>query len=127
MGRPIVAVLKTNPETVIDDYRRLMHLVKYEEHLSKGHNLLIKLNLSWTKYFPSCSSEPWQLEGVLKTLIDDGFKRENLIAVENKTVVTDPIKGAKNNLWSPILKKLGVPFISRHSRNSGFKKWIGAD
>ena len=30
----------------------------YRETLDPGQDTLIKLNLSWTKYFPSCSSQP---------------------------------------------------------------------
>lgn len=107
-----VVVLKTNPETILDDYKELMHLAEYEKFISKGKDTLLKLNLSWTKYFPSCSSQPWQVEGVVRTLIEDGFSKERLFPIENKTVVTDPIKGAINNKWLPILEKYGFPFIS---------------
>jgi len=107
-----VVVLKTTPQTVLDTYKELMHLAEYEKFISKDIDTLIKLNLSWTKYFPACSSEPWQLEGVVKTLIDDGFSSEKVLPVENKTVVTDPVKGAHNNKWMPILEKYELPFIS---------------
>ena len=112
MKRSKVVVLKTCPETVLDDYKRLMHLAEYEKFISKDRDTLLKLNLSWTKYFPSCSTQPWQVEGVVRTFIEDGFSRERLFAVENKTVVTNPIKGAMNNRWFPIFKKYNVPFIS---------------
>ncbi len=111
MARTKVAVLKTSPESVLDDYRKLMHLADYERVISKENTTLIKLNLSWTKYFPSCSSQPWQLEGVVETLIEDGYHNEKLVAVENKTVVTNPVKGAKNNKWTPILEKNGIDFV----------------
>ncbi len=108
--RAKVAVLKTRPETVLEDYRSLMHLADYQRHLPKDRDTLVKLNLSWTKYFPACSSEPWQVEGVIRTLIGDGFTRERLFPVENKTVVTNPIKGAKANKWLPVLEKYGLGF-----------------
>jgi uncharacterized protein (DUF362 family) len=88
-----------------------MHLAEYEQVIDKTKDTIIKLNLSWTKYFPACSTQPWQLEGVLRTLLEDGFDRERLLPVENKTVVTNPRKGAKNNLWLPILEKYGLPFL----------------
>lgn len=110
MAKSRVAVLRTSPQTILDDYRRLMHMAGYESFISKDIETLIKLNLSWTKYFPSCSSQPWQLEGLIQTLIQDGYEREKLTAVENKTVVTEPKKGAKNNKWTPILEKYGVPY-----------------
>lgn len=106
-----VAVLRTSPQSVLEDYKKLMHLADYESFISKDNDTLIKLNLSWTKYFPSCSSQPWQVEGVIRTLLEDGYKKEKLFPVENKTVVTNPIKGAKNNKWTPILEKNGLQFI----------------
>jgi len=111
MGRVRVAVLKTSPETVLEDIRTLMGLADYQSFLPKDRDTLIKLNLSWTKYFPSCSSQPWQVEGVVRTLLDDGYSREKLIPVENKTVVTNPMKGARNNKWLPILGKYGLEFV----------------
>jgi uncharacterized protein (DUF362 family) len=111
MGRSRVVALKTSPETVLEDYKRLMHQAEYEESVSRDRDTLLKLNLSWTKYFPACSSQPWQVEGVVRTLIEDGFSKERLFPVENKTVVTCPRKGAINNKWLPILERYGLPFI----------------
>src|SRR5262245_61105941 len=96
MLKATVVVLKTTPETVLDDYRRLMHMAEYEGFIDKTKDTILKLNLSWTKYFPACSSQPWQLEGVVRTLSEDGFVRTRLFPVENKTVVTNPRQGAKN-------------------------------
>src|SRR5262249_53675490 len=106
----IVAVVKTRPETVLDDYRRVMHLADYPSVLHDDRTTFAKLTLSWTKFFPSCSSQPWQVEGVLKTLLDDGFQPERLHPVENKTVVTHPRQGATNNRWLPVLERYGIPF-----------------
>src|ERR1700752_622027 len=82
-----VAVIRTRPETVIEDYGRVMDLAGYRQVITRDRDSLLKLNLSWTKYFPACSSQPWQVEGVLKTLLEDGFPQEKLHPVENKTVV----------------------------------------
>ena len=111
MSRVRVAVLKTSPETILEDTRVLMTLADYQRFLDKDKDILIKLNLSWTKYFPSCSSEPWQVEGAVRTLLEDGYSRRKLIPVENKTVVTNPMKGAGNNKWLPVLEKYGLKFI----------------
>ena len=106
-----VAVIKTGPGTVLNDYAKLMEMAGYRDYISTDKDTLIKLNLSWTKYFPSCSSQPWQVEGVVKKLLDDGYRKETLLPVENKTVVTDPVKGAKNNKWMSVLDRYGLPFI----------------
>jgi uncharacterized protein (DUF362 family) len=105
-----VAAIRTTPATVLDDYRRLLHLAAYEGFIDRSKDVILKLNLSWTKYFPACSSQPWQVEGVVRTLIEDGFPRTRIIPVENKTVVTDPRKGARNNLWTPILDRYRLTF-----------------
>ncbi|MBI3456096.1 MAG: DUF362 domain-containing protein, partial [Candidatus Rokubacteria bacterium] len=111
MARAMVAVLRTTPETVVADYGRLLRLAEYDRVLPREGELLLKLNLFWTRYFPACSTQPWQLEGVVRTLLEDGYRRERLHPVENKTVVTDPRKGAVANKWLPILERAGLPFI----------------
>ena len=103
-----VAVLKTTPQTVLQDYSKLMHLAEYQKFLPKKYETILKLNLSWSLYYPACSTEPWQLDGVLKTMTEDGYK--SLHAVENKTVVTKPWKGAEGNKWLPVLNKYGLKF-----------------
>ncbi|HZE89882.1 MAG TPA: DUF362 domain-containing protein [Verrucomicrobiae bacterium] len=108
--RSRVAVLKTDVSTVVEDYSRLARLAGMDSVLSRDLPTLIKLNLSWTKYFPSCSSEPWQVEGAVRALYDLGYRRENLTPVENKTVVTEPWKGARNNRWLGVLDGLGLKF-----------------
>ena len=109
--RSQVAILRTRPDTVVADYGRLMRLVKYDQALPREQDLIVKLNLSWTKYFPACSSPPWQVDGVLTTLLEDGYERARLLPVENKTVVTDPVAGCRNNKWQPVLARHGVRFI----------------
>lgn len=103
-----VAILKTKPSTVLQDYENLMKLADFKKILQKNKELILKLNLSWSLYYPACSTEPWQLEGVLKTLTENGYKK--IYPVENRTVVTNVWKGAKGNKWLPILKKYGLKY-----------------
>ena len=105
-----VAVVRTRPDTVIEDYARVMDLAGYRSVLSRDRDTLLKLNLSWTKYFPACSSQPWQVDGVVSKMLADGFARERLIPVENRTVVTDPRQGCRNNRWEPVLDRRGLTF-----------------
>lgn len=107
-----VAVLKTSPETVLEDYRTLLDLFGYRRLFSSEDEIILKLNLSWTRYYPASSSQPWQLEGVVRALLSDGVRRENIYPLENRTVVTDPYRGARLNKWIPVLEKFGLKFIS---------------
>ncbi|HID06650.1 MAG TPA: hypothetical protein EYP10_05825, partial [Armatimonadetes bacterium] len=106
-----VAVLRTSPETVIEDYARLMRLVDYTSALPKGHNTILKINISWHYFYPACSTTPWQLEGVIKTMLEDGYPPESLIAAQNRTVVVNPEVGAIANKHNPVLNKYGVRTI----------------
>jgi uncharacterized protein (DUF362 family) len=87
-----------------------MRLAEYDRFLTKCGDTLVKLNLSWTRYFPACSSQPWQVDGAVRALLEDGYSRDRIIPVENKTVVTNPVKGARNNRWLPVLEKHGLTF-----------------
>ena len=89
-----------------------MENAKWRTCLDLDRTTIVKLNLSWTKYFPACSSQPWQLEGTLRTLLKGGLGKEQLLPLENKTVVTDPIKGCRNNRWESVLQQLDLNFIA---------------
>lgn len=106
--KSVVNILKTSPKTVIEDYQNLLKISDYKKSLSKNTPIVLKLNLSWTKFYPACSTWPWQLEGVIKTLLEDGYKPSEIIPVENRTVVTDVRKGSENNRWLAVLKKYGL-------------------
>ena len=105
-GRGKVAVLRTTPETVLEDYRRLMHLAGYQEALPKDVETILKVNISWQTWYPACSTTPWQLEGVIRTLLDDGYR--NLIAAQNNTVVVDAYVGERNNKHKYVVEKYGI-------------------
>jgi len=106
-GMSKVAVIRTTPETVLEDYERLLELVEYRRYFSGLEEVVLKLNLSWSLFFPACSTPPWQLDGVLRVLVRDGFR---VYPVEDQTVVTDPWKGAYLNKWLPVFEKYGVSF-----------------
>lgn len=105
-GRGKVAVLKTTPDTVLEDCRQLMHMAGYQEALSKDVETVLKVNISWQTWYPACSTTPWQLEGVIRTLQDDGY--QDLIAAQNRTVVVDAYVGERNNKHKVIVDQYGV-------------------
>ena len=42
MARPVVAALRTTPETVLEDYARLLDLAGYQQHLDRQAELALK-------------------------------------------------------------------------------------
>jgi uncharacterized protein (DUF362 family) len=105
-GKGRVAVLRTRPETVLDDYRELLKLADYESALPKDKETLLKINISWQQWYPACSTAPWQLEGVVRTLLEDGYR--HLIAAHNRTVVVDAYVGERNNKHKLVTDKYGL-------------------
>ena len=102
----LVGIVRTNPKSLQEDVKRLLEDTNAYSTLDPTVRTVIKLNLSWSKYFPSCSTNPYTLDALLSVLIKNGYKPFNLPSIENKTVVTDIEKGLSANRWKPILKKL---------------------
>ncbi len=107
-GRGKVAIVRTSPKTVLDDYARLMELAGYREVLPKDKTTLLKINISWQTWYPACSTTPWQLEGVIRVLQRDGY---DLVGVHNDTVVVDTSDGEVNNKQRYVTDKYGVPCV----------------
>jgi uncharacterized protein (DUF362 family) len=105
--RARVAVLRTRPETVVEDIGRTMELAGVRDHLDPGSATILKDNISWHFPFPGANTTPWQLEGTIEKLRADGFGE--LVCVQNDTVVTDPKRGERLNRYLPVLGKHGVP------------------
>lgn len=92
-----VAVLKTTPDTVLEDYRRLLESIDYLDRFDRSRDVLLKINVSWHHWYPACSTTPWQLDGVIRTLLADGFDRDQLVSTHNRTVVVSDKRGEKGN------------------------------
>lgn len=88
-----VAILKTKPETVVPDYGRLMRLAGYTDFLPPAFDTALKINISWHYFYPACSTTPWQLDGVISTLLEDGYDPGRLYGCHNRTVVVSAKRG----------------------------------
>lgn len=103
-----VAVVKTTPETVLEDFGKAMRMAGYREALPIDKQTALKINISWHHWYPAVSTTPWQLEGVIKTLLEDGYPRDNLYGAHNRTVVVNSHVGEVNNKHKPVLEKYGI-------------------
>ncbi len=107
--RSRVAVLRTAPETVLQDYQRLFELAGGANALAPGVTTIIKDNISWHFPMPAANTTPWQLEGTILALRRAGF--DDLACVQNQTVATDPFKGEDLNGYVPIFRHYNVPAL----------------
>ena len=120
MSKPKVAVLRTKPDTVLEDYRRLCELAGVREALDPSATTILKDNISWHLMYPGANTTPWQLEGTILALRDAGF--DDLVDVHNKTVVTIADLGDRYNKFGPVLSKHGVPKL--HNFDPNDMSWI---
>lgn len=97
MSKSIVAVLRTSPRTVLADYHRLMNLAGYQTVVAKDADTALKINISWHFFYPSSSTTPWQLEGVVRALKRDGYDPRLIHGCHNRTVVIDAHFGEREN------------------------------
>ncbi|NOY25379.1 MAG: DUF362 domain-containing protein [Oligoflexia bacterium] len=119
-GKSIVAMVRTTPQTVLDDYARLMDLAQVTRALAPDTTTILKNNISWHMLYPSANTTPWQIEGVTRKLRQEGFN--DLVVVENRTVVTQAKKGERLNNFTPVHDKYGLPI--KYNFNPADMKWV---
>ncbi len=108
-SRSKVAVLRTQPETVLQDYARLFELAGGAAALAPNTTTILKDNISWHFPMPGANTTPWQLEGTILALRQAGF--DDLVCVQNQTVVTNAFKGEDLNGYVPIFRGHNVPAL----------------
>jgi uncharacterized protein (DUF362 family) len=102
-----VAILRTTPDTALDDYQRLCELAGMRDALDGSATTILKDNISWHLLFPGANTTPWQLEGTILGLHQAGLT--DLVSVHNRTVVTIADLGDRYNKYGPVLDKYGIP------------------
>jgi uncharacterized protein (DUF362 family) len=108
MTRAKVAILRTSPRTVLDDYYRLMNLVDYQSIIDRSAETALKVNISWHFFYPGSSTVPWQLDGVIRAMKRDGYSPERIHACHNRTVVIDAHLGERENKQIDVVKAHGL-------------------
>ena len=101
--KSVVAVLKTSPKTVLEDYGKAMVMAGYRDVLKPVHETALKINITWHHWYPACNTAPWQLEGTLVQLLRDGFDRNKIHGCHNRTVVVSAKRGEIANKHKVVL------------------------
>jgi uncharacterized protein (DUF362 family) len=114
-----VAVLYTSAPTVVSDIGRAMRLADFTSALDKTAPTALKVNISWQHWYPACSTTPWQIEGVVRALREEGFN--DIMAAHNGTVVVDSHSGEVRNKHKAVQDRFGIP--STHLTDKGIP-WV---
>src|ERR1700742_1638373 len=120
MARSKVAVIRVKPDSILDDIDRLHRLAGVEQALKKGAQTILKDNISWHFPFPGANTTPWQLQGATHALRNSGF--QDVVCVQNKTVVTNAFKGEDLNKYVPIFQSERIPVL--YNFRDEDMKWI---
>jgi uncharacterized protein (DUF362 family) len=115
-----VTVLRTQPETVLQDYQRLFELAGGSKALDANTTTILKDNISWHFPMPAANTTPWQLEGTILALREAGF--DDVTCVQNKTVVINTFKGEDLNGYLPIFKQYEIPVLYNFQEED--IKWV---
>ncbi len=103
-----VAVLRTSPKTVLGDYHELMNLADYQDEIDRDADTALKINISWHHFFPGSSTVPWQLDGVIRAMLADGYDPELIHGCHNRTVVIDAHLGERENKQINVIEDHGL-------------------
>ena len=77
--------VSTDPNAVFLAVRKAMELSRWEKYV-KGKNLVLKVNVVWDKIYPSCTTTPMVIEGVLKVIKSSKkVKPEQITIVDTDT------------------------------------------
>jgi len=114
-----VAVLYTSAPTVVPDIGRAMRLAGLATWLPKDHETVLKVNISWQHYYPACSTTPWQLDGVIRCLREEGYG--TLIPAHNGTVVVKSHEGEIRNKHKAVQDSHGLQSV--HLTDPG-ARWV---
>ena len=115
----MVALLRTSPRTVFGDYHELLNLAGYRDVIDPAADTALKVNISWHFFFPGSSTTPWQLDGVIRAMKQDGYAPERIHACHNRTVVIDAHLGERENKQLPVVEAHGLRNIHLYENDRG--------
>jgi uncharacterized protein (DUF362 family) len=106
---------------VLSDYHELMNLAGYRDTIARDADTALKVNISWHFFFPGSSTVPWQLDGVIRAMLRDGYAKENIHACHNRTVVIDAHLGERQNKQLDVVQAHGLRNVHLYE---GGEEWI---
>ena len=119
--RSKVAILRTSPATVLADYHELLNLADYQQVIARDADTALKVNISWHFFFPGSSTTPWQLDGVIRAMKQDGYDPDLIHACHNRTVVIDAHFGERENKQINVVEAHGLRNVHLYE---GDEPWI---
>ena len=108
MPKAKVAILRTSPATVLPRLPHADEPGRIPGRHRKDADTALKVNISWHFFFPGSSTTPWQLEGVIRAMKQDGYDPSLIHACHNRTVVIDAHLGERENKQLNVVEAHGL-------------------
>ncbi|MEN4012784.1 MAG: DUF362 domain-containing protein [Chloroflexota bacterium] len=117
-GKGKVAVIKTAPDSILEDIEALLRLGGIESSLPKSASISLKIKLSGNTWYPTASTTPWQLEGVIHALQKAGYR--DISRTYNLFDAINPNLAEINNKHKRITDKYQIPCIDLCDKKQEF-------
>ena len=120
--RAVVALVEASPETIVEDYARVLGLSGLDGVLGDGPVALVPQTHP-QGWFPGTGSPPWQLHGVLAWLENRNGRTLNGPGPDLKTPVVLPVSptggpaGTSGWAWDDVMAQRGAAAASGHFRS----------
>ena len=111
-------MLRVQPEHVLEQIGRLCELAGMREALAAGSTTILKDNISWHFPFPARQHDA-RGSSRGRSARSGARVLDDLVCVQNQTVVTDAFKGEDLNHYLPIFEAYAVPVLLQlHGRRT---------
>lgn len=106
MTQATVAIVRTSPETVFDDYARLIELAAFRTHLDPMTTSILVGSAGRRFPFPGANVTPWQIEGVIRALRAAGYPKLAYVPAAAHGPLPDT---SDYDGYNAILQTYGIP------------------
>lgn len=120
MGKSKVGVVRTTPESVLDDVDHLCDLANLASSLKPNSLTILKDGGVWHQPFPGTNTTPWQLEGTVLALKRRGF--ENLSLVRGRGAALAALQHDDKSHTAPLCERYNVPVLYNFKHRD--MRWI---
>lgn len=112
-----VSKISTSPNIIFDAVKKAMELNHWEKYV-RGKKIILKVNVMWDQLYPSCTTTPMVVEGVIKTILTSAkFADAKITIVDSNTVsFMDASKSFRVQGFTKLVQKYNNVEVTNLSR-----------
>lgn len=105
----LVSLVRTRPDEIFANVREAMELANWQQFISPGAEVSLKVNLGWDKLIPGAVSAPWVVEGVIQTIREYVGR---IYLVESDQVVVNVEDALRKTRLDQVCKKYNIEWVN---------------